>query len=266
MNTQNIKRIKWLTEEDCILTECVAIFGTNKWKKAKKKIEESFPEFDKSAKQCRERWHNYLDPKIQKEKWSDEEISLLIYWHRKYGSRWSLIGEHLAGRTDNSIKNAFYCMMRKMIRRVAKYSVCADQYSTQQSLDHSLYILNCINEYYIKPLEMTLAVPGDQYIVSIIKKYSISKDRIESYTKKMASSAQYPLRSDALNDYAILKKKHVLDGCNMSSTDDSQSVCSLSKLSENRTLPSINFGACPLIIESSSKQAFCFTPYILKMC
>jgi Myb-like DNA-binding domain len=262
MNTDGGKRIKWTHEEDTILRQSVKLFGTSKWKKAKSKIEEAIPTFDKTAKQCRERWHNFLDPDIQKEKWSESEISLLFSWHKKYGSRWSLIGEHLQGRTDNSIKNAFYCMMRKMVRRVAKYSVCADQYSTSEELDHSLYVLNCLCEYYIKPMQSTLSVPGDQYIVNVISKCGITKEKLESYIKKMVSSAPKSQLGNSLSEYAILKRIYMGDA----STDETATPTSRSpiEISLSRELPPLQIpSGCAEKILLSSKQALSFTPYIL---
>jgi myb-related protein len=36
------------------------------------------------GKQCRERWHNHLNPEIVKEKWTDEEDRTIIDAHKEY--------------------------------------------------------------------------------------------------------------------------------------------------------------------------------------
>lgn len=33
------------------------------------------------GKQCRERWHNHLDPTIKKEKWTKEEDETILRMH-----------------------------------------------------------------------------------------------------------------------------------------------------------------------------------------
>uniref|UniRef100_A0A0D3GTT9 Uncharacterized protein n=1 Tax=Oryza barthii TaxID=65489 RepID=A0A0D3GTT9_9ORYZ len=99
--------VSWSAEEDDVLRTQIALHGTDNWTIIAAQFK------DKTARQCRRRWYNYLNSECKKGGWSREEDLLLCEAQKVLGNKWTEIAKVVSGRTDNAVKNRFSTLCKR---------------------------------------------------------------------------------------------------------------------------------------------------------
>ena len=116
----NDYRRPWTADEDFAMLSLVQEIGLKNWSVVAEKLAERFNIKHRSGKQCRERWHNHLDPSVDKKPWTQADDDLIFELYKLHQKSWSKIAEGIPGRTDNSVKNRFYSTLRRNLRKYNK--------------------------------------------------------------------------------------------------------------------------------------------------
>ena len=74
-------------QEDATVLSLVSKYGAKRWSL----IASHLP--GRIGKQCRERWHNHLNPHISKAPWTDLEDRTILESHQQLGNRWAEIAK-----------------------------------------------------------------------------------------------------------------------------------------------------------------------------
>jgi len=109
------KRGPWSHEEDQYLLQLIDQLGASNWVRIANMVQY------RSAKQCRERYHQNLKPSLNHGPITPEEGEVIERLVHEMGKRWAEIARRMHGRSDNAVKNwwngGFNRRGRHMIRR-----------------------------------------------------------------------------------------------------------------------------------------------------
>jgi len=84
----------WKNIEDEILKAAVMKYGLNQWSRISSLL------VRKSAKECKARWYEWLDPSIKKTEWTREEEERLLFLAKTFPAQWRTISSAI-GRTPS---------------------------------------------------------------------------------------------------------------------------------------------------------------------
>jgi len=134
-----IKKGTWSKSEDIILQRIVILHGFRNWTEIARLIPK------RTAKQCRERWHQNLAPHLSKQPFSSEDDELLLKLFENYGSKWTVIAKHFKNRSANLIKCRWKSLRRQLAKSTLKNRIEKTKQVSQNGGQGSKYSKHLIN-------------------------------------------------------------------------------------------------------------------------
>lgn len=107
-NFEVSQRNRFTHDEDEHLKRLVSLHNPPNWNEIAKYMR------NRSPRQCRERYNNYLRPDLINGVWTEEEDILLNQLFEKHGPKWSLISQSFNGRSAVNIKNHHSSIVSQM--------------------------------------------------------------------------------------------------------------------------------------------------------
>ncbi|PNW85668.1 hypothetical protein CHLRE_03g197350v5 [Chlamydomonas reinhardtii] len=109
-----IKGGVWKNTEDEILKAAVMKYGLNQWARISSLL------VRKSAKQCKARWYEWLDPAIKKTEWTREEDEKLLHLAKLMPCQWRTIAP-IVGRTPAQCLDRYERLLDQAVAKDVNY-------------------------------------------------------------------------------------------------------------------------------------------------
>jgi hypothetical protein len=118
-------KVKFSSADDDRLREIVGEIGTGQWNV----VADRMP--PRTARQCKERWNNYINPAINNIEWTQTEDQLLEQKQAELGANWRSIAKFFATRSKNNVKNRWLRLQRIKARfeEAARASSTSQEYA-----------------------------------------------------------------------------------------------------------------------------------------
>lgn len=124
---------------------------------------------NRTARQCRERYLNYLVEKTKKGDWSQDEDDLILALYEKMGPKWAKMTTFFDKRSNIDLKNRYSTLTRRFQGQPSKKSSTDVTNYYQQNVDQSV---NSIG--YTSPNPINYNIVQTEYQPLVIDDYHIA--------------------------------------------------------------------------------------------
>lgn len=166
-----IKKGLWTEEEDAEVVRLSKIYGKN-WAKISANISNK----NKTGKQIRQRYLNFLDPSINRSKFTLEEDIKIMRLYDVYKTNWKYYVKHFNCRSSDMIKGRYYSSVRYNVKILSIAEALKDNKNNYKSKDN-----DWMSQIEIKELKLVITDLKDNNKNNLIK--NTVKSHLNKYNK-----------------------------------------------------------------------------------
>jgi len=186
--TAKSSREIWSKDENSFLVKLADKKDKKPWNEIARTINAVYGA-NKTGKQCRERFRNYANPKLEKASLKQDEKLLFIILHKVHRNHWSNISKYLNCRSDIAIKNYFYRVIRKATKHLNTPAIPISFLKTPEKFYRLFSVLSYIREYYLPEVKNLSILPKyshkERMILNLLLQRNITEKAITSYEEHM---------------------------------------------------------------------------------
>lgn len=117
---------KFSVMNDKKLVSLVKTYGTDQWNKIAQILT------NKTPKQCKDRWNNYLNPTFKHKSWTLDDDQILIDLYNKYGPKWTVLSKAVGTRSASEMRYRYLKIKRFASRHNVDLNLCFTQMAIEK--------------------------------------------------------------------------------------------------------------------------------------
>jgi hypothetical protein len=173
----SIKKGLWSSEEDQEVIKLCKIYGTN-WAK----ISKNFHNKNRTGKQIRQRYLNFLEPSINRTKFTLEEDLKILKLNKIYKTNWKYYANHFDHRSPDMIKGRYYSSVRYNVKILNIIDFLTDKNNNDDiSSNNNIKTSNYENQYIYNSNQKSII--DSEIKIQSLKLININKDSIGKLIK-----------------------------------------------------------------------------------
>eukprot|EP00826_Nyctotherus_ovalis_P025613 TRINITY_DN1986_c0_g1_i11.p1 TRINITY_DN1986_c0_g1~~TRINITY_DN1986_c0_g1_i11.p1 ORF type:complete len:318 (-),score=51.37 TRINITY_DN1986_c0_g1_i11:244-1197(-) len=155
-------------------------------------------------KLARERRRASVNTALGKDPWTEREEYDMLIAHREHKNRWSEITHHLKGKSNNTVKNRFYSIFRRIKGKVQRADFSFD---SKLELLKICYMTSLMQYHLNNPMlsPKSKGRRGKDFIYSLI--HNLPREKVQKYEDRLKQLINHQGSMHDLIDELILAHK-----------------------------------------------------------